>query len=444
MTFTEDLDRHIAGLRDRYSSRPVWPDRFAGAYLGMGGRDPVFTGPEHAALVIGPPRSGKTTSVVIPATALWDGPVVTTSTKPDIATVSNTVRRRAGEVWVYEPTGRVPLPPGAQPLRWSPLLGCADWDAALDRAWILTHSARPNPEGDALHWTERAAALLAPLLHAAASGGHTMSKVLEWVHRRETWDALDQLSTNPGSHIAHDVLAGIAATDGRELSGIWSTADSVLAAYRTSQAVQAADQPNFDPEAFAQSSDTVHLIVPGARAGQYAPIVCALLDQIRAHTFAVTGHRPMLWALDELANVAPLPTLPGIVADAGSQGLILLACLQDLSQARQRWGHQADGFLTLFATTLLLPGVADPVTLQTVTTLAGKVDRPQHSVTKKGPFAIHSTASTRPLPLLPENLVAHGKPAHALHLRGAYPTWLRLTPWHREPWLTRLVEGVTR
>ncbi len=149
----------------------------------------------------------------------------------------------------------------------------------------------------------------------------------------------------------------------------------------------------------------------------------------------------MLWALDELAKIAPLPNLPGIVADSGSQGLLILGCLQDLSQARHRWGAQADGLLTLFATTLLLPGIADPATLRTVTTLAGQVDRPQHSVTRTGLLAHQRTTSTRPLPLLPENVVAQGRPGHALHLRAARPSWLRLTPWHDTAWLTHRLQG---
>jgi hypothetical protein len=168
--------------------------------------------------------------------------------------------------------------------------------------------------------------------------------------------------------------------------------------------------------------------------------VCALLDQIRQHALARRSPSPALrWALDEAATIAPLPNLPGIVADAGAQGLLVVACLQDLSQARHRWGAQADGFLTLFASTLLLPGVADPVTLQTVTTLAGKVDRPQHA-TSRGLHGRQRTVSTRPLPLLPENVIAHGKPGHALHLRATHPAWLRLSPWYSTPWARQLLQ----
>jgi type IV secretion system protein VirD4 len=433
--------RRIADhLQDRWSRQARWPDRFAGAYLGMGARDPVFTGPEHSAVVIGPPRSGKTSSVIIPAATLWHGPVVVTSTKPDVLRATQPSRRRLGRTWVWDPTRSVTLPAGTEPLAWSPLLGCADWDTAIDRAWMLTHSARPDPHGDALHWTERATALLSTLLHAAALGGHRMSTLLEWIHRRETWHALDQLSVQPRAAVAHDVLAGINATDSRELSGIWSTTDSVLAAYRSRSVLEAADQPNFDPVAFAQSDDTVHIVVPGQRAALYAPVICALLDQIRLHTLT-TSHRPMLWALDEVANIAPLPNLPSIVADAGSQGLLVLACLQDLSQARHRWGDQADGLLTLFATTLLLPGIADRTTLQTVATLAGRVDRPQHSFTRTGLLTRQHTISTRPLPLLAEDVIAHGRPGLALHLRATHPSWLRLTPWHSTPWINQQLRG---
>ena len=83
----------------------------------------------------------------------------------------------------------------------------------------------------------------------------------------------------------------------------------------------------------------------------------------------------MLFALDEVANIAPLGELPQIASEGGGQGLTLLAALQDLSQARARWGKAADGFLTLFGTKLMLPGIADTNTLEAVSTMLGEYDR---------------------------------------------------------------------
>jgi type IV secretion system protein VirD4 len=47
----------------------------------------------------------------------------------------------------------------------------------------------------------------------------------------------------------------------------------------------------------------------------------------------------MLWALDEVANIAPIHDLPALVSQAGGQRPQVMVGLQDLSQARSRWGR---------------------------------------------------------------------------------------------------------
>jgi Type IV secretory system Conjugative DNA transfer len=56
-----------------------------GAFLGFrpGGRW-VTADPEHAVMVLGPPRSGKTSSIVIPAMLAAPGAAVSTATKRDV------------------------------------------------------------------------------------------------------------------------------------------------------------------------------------------------------------------------------------------------------------------------------------------------------------------------------------------------------------------------
>jgi len=82
--------------------------------------------------------------------------------------------------------------------------------------------------------------------------------------------------------------------------------------------------------------------------------VVAFLETVRRATYARgTAWPPVLFVLDEVANIAPLPNLPALVSEGGGQGLVTLACLQDLSQARARWGEAAEGFLTLFGVKLL-------------------------------------------------------------------------------------------
>ena len=130
-----------------------------------------------------------------------------------------------------------------------------------------------------------------------------------------------------------------------------------------------------DIDNFVHSRDTLYLVAPSQHQNQLAPIIICLLDQIRHHTYQRHPNwPPLLYALDETANIAPLPDLPAILAEGGSQGLVTITSLQDLNQARARWGPAADGFLTLHAAKIALGGIADPTTLRALSYLAGTID----------------------------------------------------------------------
>ena len=121
--------------------------------------------------------------------------------------------------------------------------------------------------------------------------------------------------------------------------------------------------PPLDLEAFCGGPNTLYVCSTGRRQRQFAPLVVAIIGDVRDAAYARSrdGHTgpPTLLALDEVANIAPIPDLPAMVSEGAGQGLLVLACLQDLSQARVRWGTAADGFLSLFGTTVVLRGIAD-------------------------------------------------------------------------------------
>ena len=408
----------------------------------------VVAGSQQAVLVLGPPRSGKTSALVVPnVLAAW-GPVLSTSTKPDVLAATAAARLGRGRCWLYDPTGTVPVPAGFTPLRWSPVIGAGRWDGALLLARVLVGAARPAAgTTDATHWTERAEALLAPLLHAAALEGEDAAALLGWVNRRDGRAAARLLG--PGT--ASDLLAGILATEARELSGIWSTASGVLAAYRSDAALASAAAPNFDPRAFVASGDTVYVCAAGRHQDLVGPLVAGLIEAVRAAAFdraaaRLTGSErevvpsawartepPVLLALDEVANVAPLPDLPALVSEGGGQGVLTLACFQDLSQARRRWGTVADGFGSLFGATVVLPGVGDVRTLEAISVLCGSEDVWVRSESDGGRGRSHTWSTRRQRRLDPDQ-VARGRPGHGLLLGGGRaPAWTPLTPWWALP-----------
>jgi len=426
--------------------------------VGVDDHGVVVAGPQQAVLALGPPRSGKTSAVVVPnLLAAW-GPVLSTSTKPDVLAATAAARLRRGRCWLYDPTGTVPVPPGLTALRWSPVEGARRWDGALLLARALVGAGRPAAGlTDATHWTERAEALLAPLLHAAAVAGDDATTVLGWVNRRDGRPAADRLA---GTGTAADLLAGIMATDKRELSGIWSTASGVLAAYRSDAALASAAAPNFDARAFVASGDTVYVCASGRHQELVAPLVVGLVEEVRAAAFERAAARvaagmgarpgadlppglwnpepPLLLALDEVANVAPLPDLPALVSEGGGQGVLTLACLQDLSQARRRWGAAADGFGSLFGATVVLPGIGDVRTLEALSVLCGSHDVWVRSDSRSGwapggRSRSHTWSTRRQRRLAPDE-VAHGRAGYGLLVGGGrVPAWTPLPPWWAVP-----------
>jgi len=227
-------------------------------------------------------------------------------------------------------------------------------------------------------------------------------------------------------------------TEERERSGIFSTAAGLLSVYRSQAALDPATRPNFDPDRFAASQDTLYVCAPGHAQELLAPLIVALLDQIRAACYvrrrSHPDSAPTLFLLDEVANIAPLPGLPQLASEGGGQGVVTLACLQDLSQARARWGTMAEGFFSLFGTKVVFPGIADRWTLELVSSLMGDVQVPVQSVSQpvrppaglvfldamlnKGPSAIDVqrptvTSSTVFRPRMPVEAIYQGEQGRA-------------------------------
>ena len=405
-------------------------------YAGTAGGGLVMADPQQALLVLGPPRSGKTTALAVPNVLCAPGAVVVTSTKPDVMAATLDRRAEQGRCWLLDPMGALRPPPGVERIRWSPVAAARTWDESLVLARSMTGAARPGAaRGDSRHWTERAEALLAPLLHAAHLQGSGMETVVGWVLGQNLGPAAAVL-TAEGVRVGAAVLGGLEATDPREQSGIWSSAAGILAAYRSERVLDHSDPPNFDPARLVHTRDTVYVCAPGRYQDLVAPIVVAFLDQVRAGAYAAEeGAMPVVFALDELANIAPIPDLPSLVSEGGSQRVLTLGCLQDLSQARSRWGDAAEGFLSLFGAKLVLPGIGDQATLELVSRLGGELDVPAPSFSR-GPWwspgrgAPTVTWAGHRQRRLPIETVSQQPPGTAILISGREPPHqVRLPPW---------------
>ncbi len=248
--------------------------------LGWEDRAWLSAPPQMAALVLGPPRSGKTRGVVIPNVAAWPGPVLVTSTRRDVLDATAGWRGRQGIPWIFDPLGVVdPLPPATYRLVWSPLRGGRNWDTARRRAEALAVDAGRGVE-NASHWRTRATQLVAVALHAAACGERDTATMCSWVHAQRS-GPLEALTEAPA---AKAVLEGLLRTPDRERGSIWSAAQGILSPFDTEAVCRAADAEPvlpFDAQDFLLAVHTVYVVSPSDATTDGAPLVVGLVEEVR-------------------------------------------------------------------------------------------------------------------------------------------------------------------
>jgi type IV secretory pathway TraG/TraD family ATPase VirD4 len=418
-----------------------------GAYLGVYEDGQWATAePESATMVIGPPRRGKTTAVIIPTILSASGPLLSTATKPEVMEATMRARSEIGELWWFDPAGEVTqMPDGVRRLHWSPIAASTTWDDALLTSNAMTECTRTGAgTQNESHWTERASTLLAPLLYAAHLREGSIEDVMRWTHHHDLGPSLEVLAGSEDP-IAADSLIGIQRTDSRERSSIFSTAAGVLSAYKSNGARQTAENPNFDPDDFVRSCDTVYVTSPDHKQRACEPLIVGLTEQIRHRVYhhaalGTPGIRRMVFELDEFGNVIKLPNILELASQAGGQGLDLVIVIQDLVQVATRYGqHVAEAFLSMFQTKLLLPGIGDVKTLDAVSTVIGDYDRQVvssstgQSQSEDFLSAVGNNQSinyqTQRQRLVTAADIAQLPKGQALLLRGADHELIRLTRW---------------
>lgn len=418
-----------------------------GYRLGIAHRHEVWASVEDSILLIGPPRSGKGLHLIIPAILDAPGAVVTTSTRPDNVTACLRARRRVGPVAVFDPQHLAKgLPAG---MRWSPIRGCESPQTAMIRAAGLASatglSAGGVEGGD--FWEGKTRAALQALLHAAALDGRSPSELFRWtLDPTSAADAVAILTNHPQAATGWaDSLASMIDADPRTRDSIWQGVSLSLAALadpRVLDAVSPGEGEEFDPEAFIRERGTLFLLATGAGAGNSAALVAALVEDVvetaRRMAARSTGARldpPLLLCLDEIGNLAPLPSLPTLMAEGGGTGITTLAVLQSLAQARDKWNeHQAGAIWDASIVKIILGGASNSRDLQDLSTLIGERDELTDTTTVGDHGSRSNQRSVRRVAILPPDHIRRLPFGTAVTLlRSAPPIITDLRAWPARP-----------
>ncbi|HWA67428.1 MAG TPA: TraM recognition domain-containing protein [Mycobacteriales bacterium] len=418
-------------------------------------RQPLFGAAEDSYLYLGPPRSGKGVHLIIPQTIDAPGAALVTATRPDTLRHTLTLRAAHGPVMVFDPQH---LAGDSVPrLRWAPQHGCTDPLTAISRARALAAGAQLSPASvtDAAFWQGMTEAVLRCYLHAAALDGRSMRDVLTWTARPADPTPVRILRTNPDAAPGWvEELTAQAAADPRQRDSVWAGVRRAVDSLADPRVLDSCSPPEgdaIDLTGFLHDHGTLYLLGTTGAQLTVAPLVTALVEALLEVARTTAGASTdgfldpgLTLLLDEAANIAPIPSLPNLLADGGGSGITAICVLQSLAQARARWGQAgADAMWDAATTKVILGGLAHAEDLQRISQLAGDIDDPVATRTHGSGGASTSVAPRR-LPALPAQAVRTLPPGHALILaRRTPPVEACLTPWWNGPHAHAICAGLT-
>ena len=150
---------------------------------------------------------------------------------------------------------------------------------------------------------------------------------------------------------------------------------------------------------------------------------------------------PLLCALDEICNAAPLPTLGEYASSGAGQGVLLLSVIQDYSQAIETWGRdRAATIVSNHRGKLFWSGIADPATFEYIDRLLGRAEHERQSRTRQAFGGTSTTHAFELRPLAPPHRLREARFGTALLVYGQLPpVWTEQRLFTDDPALRKLV-----
>jgi len=357
------------------------------------GGEPMVLSLEDQVGIIAATGAGKTLYLMVGAALDAPGPLITTSTKPEILDAIVEARTAKGRVWVFDPLDVAGWP---EPMIWNPVAGAEKSAAAVARGKAFAAGFGADATDSSNPFFRHAAGIIvARLLHAAALTDNTMVDVVSWALELErSTTARDILDGHPDAELfwaktlhaasegADETLSSVRMTLAQKVEPILSR--TVMRQMLPTEGVQV-----FDPAQFVQSWDTLVLITDDQGQTNVAPLTTMLLGEVidAAKAHAARSHTgrldpPLRVVGDEIANVAPLPKLPGLLSDSRGVGIQWFAAFQSVAQIHARWGED-DGrqILANLNCSLILGGLQDEKALDRFSALVGDTDVTEVSAT---------------------------------------------------------------
>ncbi|MEU5022267.1 type VI secretion protein [Streptomyces angustmyceticus] len=310
------------------------------------------TEPALPRLQFAPDRAvARAASLAVAAAA--PGPLVVATTDPALWSETKDARAKLGPLLTYDPTHRLDTPAR---LRWSPTSGCTDLATATARATALLAPVRPSGALDSAV-ADAAQTLLRCWLHAAAVDGRPFRQLHRWAHTsgaaQEPVRILRTSAKASGGQAGELESVLTAHPERREAAQqLVGRALTALSSIHIRDACTPLRADSLLLESFIEEGGTLYVVGdpledprtdPGAM-----PLLTALLSSVVEHGRRMAERSsdgrldpPLTLVLDDIAALAPLPALPGLLDTGRDRGLLTLATMRSREQARARWPHHS-------------------------------------------------------------------------------------------------------
>ncbi|GGU44613.1 type IV secretory system conjugative DNA transfer family protein [Streptomyces violascens] len=335
--------------------------------------------PNISATVFGVPGSSKTTGLVLPNAAEWQGPLLVTTTKAADLDVIYAKRRALGPVWVIAPAGI----PGRKTERWSPVDYCTDAKAADRMAAWMAEAASSSDDPRAAPWIDQAKSVLKGVLLAAHLSGGGVAEMRRWLGLGK--DAVDHVRAVLLQHgyteVADDYASPWLRLHEDGIGSIQFSLNVLARVYADEEVRETCSATDFTVEDWLSQNGTICLIASESDAERFAPLLTSIVASAihgAEVAYNATGKAldPAVGIMvDEAGNMLRYPRLPNILTTGRGMGVVILTVWHDLSQLRDRLGTQkANTVMSASGLRMLLPGCGDLETLRYFNGIFGQTE----------------------------------------------------------------------
>ena len=300
----------------------------------------------------GPTRSGKTMRVLVRTILDAPGPVVTTSIRLDTLTLTAPARAKVGPVSVFDPLGTTGWP---TTMHWSPIRGCEDPLARPSpcRRLCRRHRHRHVPRRRRLLGSSGGQSHPGVPARCRPRNSHTRRSIVVLTRPpipAQSPSCVDTTTERPGAGPTCSNRRPIAIRDNGTRCGQWwkplSTASAIT---EWPQPARTRDSHSISPN-FLRHRGTLYAVGSVDEQELLAPLVTAMLEDVTAEARNVARRSPhgrlqpfLTAAIDEAATIAPLPSLPTMIASDGGNGITTLMVLQVSRSGSQALGAPRRG-----------------------------------------------------------------------------------------------------